>query len=60
MDDEIDRRIGSIETKQQLRDARCAACRARSRKEFRIARDVRWLAVMVVVLMLVCIALSLS
>ena len=58
MDDETDRRIGAIEAKQKLRDARCAACRSRSRKEFRIARDVRWLAVMAVVLMVVCVLLS--
>jgi hypothetical protein len=58
VDDETDRRIGAIEVKQQLRDARCAACRSKSRKEFRIALDVRWLAVMAVVLMLVCVALA--
>ena len=60
MDDETDRRIGSIEVKQRLRDARCAACRSRSRKEFRVARDVRWLAVMAVVLALVCVMLALA
>jgi hypothetical protein len=60
VDDETDRRIGAIEVKQALRDARCAACRSKSRKEFRIARDVRWLAVMAVVLMLVCVVLSFS
>jgi hypothetical protein len=60
VDDEADRRIGAIEVKQRLRDARCSACRSRSRKEFRIARDARWLAAMAVVLMLVCVVMSIS
>ncbi len=53
MDDETDRRIGAIEIKQRLRDARCAACRSRSRK------DQRKMAFMAVVLMLACVVLEL-
>jgi len=55
VDDEADRRIGAIEVKQRLRDARCAACRSRSRKD---QRKMAFMAVMAVVLMLVCVALA--
>ena len=47
MDDEADRRIGAIEVKQRLRDARCAACRSRSRKD---QRKMAFMAGMAVVL----------
>ena len=55
MDDEAYRRIGAIEVKQRLRDARCAACRSRSRKD---QRKMAVMAGMAVVLMLVCVALA--
>lgn len=58
MDADTDRRIGAVEAKQQARDARCAACLDRLRREVALAREVRrwaavatllavWLAVMV-------------
>lgn len=46
MDADTDRRIGAIESKQHARDARCAACLDRLRREVALARAVRrWAAV---------------
>lgn len=46
MDADTDRRLGAIEVKQQARDARCAACLDRLRREVALARAVRrWAAV---------------
>lgn len=46
MDADTDRRIGAVEAKQQARDARCAACLDRLRREVALARFVRlWAAV---------------
>ncbi len=46
MDPDTDRRIGSIEVKQQARDARCRACLDRLMREVALARSVRlWAAV---------------
>lgn len=46
MDADTDRRIGAVEAKQQARDARCAACLDRLRREVALARAVRrWAAV---------------
>lgn len=62
MDDDTDRRIGAIEAKQQARDARCAACLDRLRREVAIARFVRlWAAaatLLVVVLAAVVLAIA--
>ena len=44
MDADTDRRIGAVEAKQQARDARCAACLDRLRREVALARSVRRLA----------------
>lgn len=44
MDADTDRRIGAIEVKQKARDARCAACIDRMRREVAMARSVRRLA----------------
>lgn len=45
MDADTDRRIGAVEAKQQARDARCAACLDRLRREVVLARAVRrWAA----------------
>ena len=44
MDADTDRRIGAVEAKQQARDARCAACLDRLRREVALARAVRRLA----------------
>lgn len=57
MDQETDHRLGVVELKQTLRDARCAKCHDEMRKEFKIARHVRWLAVMAVVLAMICVVL---
>lgn len=40
MDAESDRRIGAVEAKQRARDARCAACLDRLRREAALARAV--------------------
>jgi hypothetical protein len=46
VDPDTDRRIGAVEAKQRARDARCAACLDRLRKEVALARSVRrWAAV---------------
>jgi len=46
VDADTDRRIGAVEAKQQARDARCAACLDRLRREVALARAVRrWAAV---------------
>ena len=46
MDADTDRRIGAVEAKQQARDASCAACLDRLRREVALARAVRrWAAV---------------
>jgi hypothetical protein len=53
VDDDTDRRIGAIEAKQHARDARCAACLDRLRREVALARAVRRWAAVATVLALV-------
>lgn len=60
MDPDTDRRIGSIEVKQQARDARCRACLDRLRREVAMARSVRLWAAVATVLAVVCAALVLD
>lgn len=50
MDADTDRRIGAVEAKQQARDARCAACLDRLRREVALAREVRRWAVVATLL----------
>lgn len=59
MDADTDRRIGAVEAKQQARDARCAACLDRLRREVALARAVRlWSSVSILVtLILACVLL---
>lgn len=59
MDPDTDRRIGSIEVKQQARDARCRACLDRLRREVAIARFVRLWAAVATVLAVACVVLAL-
>ena len=57
MDDDTDRRIGAIEAKQHARDARCAACLDRLRREVALARAVRrWAAVATVLAVVLAVA----
>lgn len=61
MDPDTDRRIGSIEVKQQARDARCRACLDRLlMREVALARSVRLWAAVATVLAVVCAALVLD
>ena len=53
MDADTDRRIGAVEAKQQARDARCAACLDRLRREVALAREVRRWAVVATLLAVV-------
>ena len=53
MDADTDRRIGAVEAKQQARDARCAACLERLRREVALARSVRRLAAVATLLAVV-------
>ena len=53
MDADTDRRIGAVEAKQQARDARCAACLDRLRREVALARAVRRLAAVATLLAVV-------
>lgn len=57
---DTDRRIGSIEAKQQARDARCRACLDRLRREVTLAREVRLWASVAMVLAAVCAVLVLA
>jgi hypothetical protein len=50
VDADTDRRIGAVEAKQQARDARCAACLDRLRREVALAREVRRWAVVATLL----------
>lgn len=59
MDADADRRIGSIEVKQQARDARCSACLERLRREVALARSVRLWAAVATVLAVACVVLAL-
>jgi hypothetical protein len=59
MDPDTDRRIGSIEVKQQARDARCAACLDRLRREVARDRAVRlWAAVATVLAVLLALSMA--
>lgn len=58
MDPDTDRRIGSIEAKQQARDARCRACLDRLRREVALMRAVRLWAAVATLLALICAALA--
>ena len=64
MDEDTARRIGAVETKQQARDARCAACLDRLRREVALARSARlWAAVatfLAVVLAVMVLAIARS
>jgi len=53
VDADTDRRIGAVEAKQQARDARCAACLERLRREVALARSVRRLAAVATLLAVV-------
>ena len=57
MDADTDRRIGAVEAKQQARDARCAACLDRLRREVALARSVRrWFAVATLLAVVLAVA----
>lgn len=57
MDADTDRRIGAVEAKQQARDARCAACLDRLRREVALARAVRrWVAVAALLAVVLAVA----
>ncbi len=57
LDPDTDRRIGSIEVKQQARDARCSACLDRLRREVALARSARlWAAVATVLAVVLAVA----
>ncbi len=57
MDEDTARRIGAVETKQQARDARCAACLDRLRREVALARFVRlWAAVATLLAVVLAVA----
>ena len=58
MDADTDRRIGAVEAKQQARDARCAACLDRLRREVALARAVRrWAAVATLLAVVLAVAM---
>ena len=57
MDADTDRRIGAVEAKQRARDARCAACIDRLRREVALARAVRrWAAVATLLAVVLAVA----
>lgn len=57
MDSDTDRRIGAVEAKQHARDARCAACLDRLRREVALARSVRlWAAVATLLAVVLAVA----
>ena len=60
MDDEIDRRIGAIEVKQQARDARCSAHLDLLKREVAMMRAVRLWAAVATLLALLCAVLALA
>lgn len=53
MDQETDHRLGVVELKQGLRDARCVKCHSELRAWFKVARDLKWLATMAVILAII-------
>ena len=58
MDADTDRRIGAVEAKQQARDARCAACLDRLRREVALAREVRrWAAAATLLAVVLAVAM---
>lgn len=57
MDQETDHRLGVVELKQRLRDARCVKCHSEMRAWFKVARDLKWLAAMAVILAIICVLL---
>jgi len=60
VDEDTARRIGAVETKQQARDARCAACLDRLRRDVALARFVRlWAAVATLLAVAACVVLAL-
>ena len=61
MDEDTERRIGSIEVKQRARDARCQAHLDRLKQEVALARAVRlWAAVATVLALSMAVLLALS
>jgi len=57
VDADTDRRIGAVEAKQRARDARCAACIDRLRREVALARAVRrWAAVATLLAVVLAVA----
>ena len=57
MDADTDRRIGAVEAKQRARDARCAACIDRLRREVALARAVRrWAALATLLAVVLAVA----
>lgn len=61
VDDTTDRRLGAIEVTQQARDARCATCLDRPRRDVAIARPARrWWAAVALLAVVLAVAIAWS